>query len=86
MGYQHRSSASNAIAKRSAGIVGAAGLTLLLLAAPPAAAQPHAQADVPACFVHKEHCTGEIVGVLDGARTEIRAQALAFSSRRSPRR
>lgn len=62
------------------GITGA-GLVALLLAAPLAAAQPHAQADVSACFVPEERCTGEIVSVLDGALTEIRVQAYGFSSR-----
>ena len=47
----------------------------------PAAAQRHAQADVSACFVPEERCTGEIVAALDGARTAIRVQAFAFSSR-----
>ena len=44
-------------------------------------AAPHAQADVSACFVPEEHCTGEIVAALDGAQTEIRVQAYSFSSR-----
>ncbi len=47
----------------------------LVLAPLPAMAQPHAQADVSACFVPEERCTGQIVAALDGARTEIRVQA-----------
>ena len=66
---------------RCSGVVGLAGLMALLLAAPPASAQPHAQADVSACFVPEERCTGEITAVLDSAQTEIRVQAYAFSSR-----
>jgi phospholipase D len=57
-------------------------LVLVLVLAPlPAAAQRHAQADVSACFVTEEHCTGEVLAALDGARAEIRVQAFAFSSR-----
>ena len=65
-----------------AGCSRAAGLVLILLVtALPAAAQRHAQADVSACFVPEERCTGEIVAALESARTAIRVQAFAFSSR-----
>jgi phospholipase D len=74
---------------RSPGLVGShvatavvgAVLSSALLVPLAASAQPHAQADVSACFVPEEHCTGEIVAALAGAPTEIRVQAFAFSSR-----
>jgi phosphatidylserine/phosphatidylglycerophosphate/cardiolipin synthase-like enzyme len=74
---------------RSPGLVGfhvatavvGAVLSSALLVPLAASAQPHARADVSACFVPEEHCTGEIVAALAGARTEIRVQAFAFSSR-----
>ena len=53
----------------------------LLLSAGRVSAQTHAQADVAACFVPAERCTGQIVAALDGAQSEIRVQAFAFSSR-----
>jgi phosphatidylserine/phosphatidylglycerophosphate/cardiolipin synthase-like enzyme len=74
----------NSFGGRQARVGRAAGMALLLAVAAsplPAAAQRHAQADVSACFVPEEHCTGEIVAALDAARAEIRVQAFAFSSR-----
>lgn len=72
------------VAARWAAITRAAGMSVLLVLATaprPAAAQRHAQADVSACFVPEARCTGEIVAALESARTEIRVQAFAFSSR-----
>lgn len=53
----------------------------LLLSADRVAAQTHALADITVCFVPTEQCTGQIVAALDGARTEIRVQAFASTSR-----
>ena len=62
-------------------MIRALAVLALLLTAGPAVAQTHALADVAVCFVPAERCTGRIVAALDDARSEIRVQAFAFSSR-----
>lgn len=55
----------------------AAAMPLLLVLAPlPAAAQRHAQADVSACFVTEEHCTGEVLAALDGVPRDNQGEKL----------
>lgn len=62
-------------------MIRAVAIFAMLFSADLAVAQTHARADVTACFVPAERCTGQIVAALDDSKTEIRVQAFAFSSR-----
>lgn len=65
----------------AAGTISAVAVLALLPSADRVAAQAHTLADAAICFALAERCTGQIVAALNGAGTETRVQAFAFSSR-----